>query len=64
MNKAVNQLREKSRVELEKMEREDRKALAVAQVESRTNPPKDSNTKSKNRKELARILTIKNSKKE
>jgi ribosomal protein L29 len=64
MKKTIAQFQEKSRAELAKQVLEVQKALALLQVEHRTNPPKDSNTVSKKKKELAQLLTVMNSKKE
>ncbi len=58
MKKAITQMQEKSNAELAKMVAELRKELATMKVESRINPPKDSNTQAKKKKELAQLLTV------
>lgn len=64
MKKAITSLQDKSVAELSKMAMDLRKELATLTVESRTNPPKDSNTQSKKKKQLAQILTVMNTKSE
>lgn len=62
MKKAITSLQDKSMAELSKMAADLRKELFTLQVESRTNPPKDSNIQSKKKKQLAQLLTVMNTK--
>ncbi len=64
MKKLTKNLRDKSIKELIKAEQDLRKTIGKMMLEGKTNPPKDTNSLFKKRKELAATLTILAEKKE
>lgn len=56
--KTIEEYREKSIVELEKIRSQLVKDIALAKLESKVNPPKDTNTLLKKRMSLAILETI------
>ena len=62
MKKLTNEFNPKSIKEVEKKIGETRHEIAKLQLEQKVNPPKDSNTLFKRRKQLAVLLTVLNEK--
>lgn len=64
MKKVINELKQKTIKELEQEVNNLRQEIAKLKIETKVNPPKDTNFLVKKRKKLAQLLTILTEKKE
>jgi len=64
MKKVINKLKQKTIKELEQEVNNLRQEIAKLKIETKVNPPKDTNFLVKKRKKLAQLLTILTEKKE